>query len=99
VVHPNIGLFGLFAGPHVHIVDPYALGDPLLARLPPLPGWRIGHFERAVPAGYIDSIKSGRNLLTDTAVAMTYEQLKLVTQGPIWSRRRWRAILTLNLRR
>lgn len=97
VVHPNVGLFGFFAGPRVHIVDPYALCDPLLARLPPLPGWRIGHFERAVPVGYTESIRTGQNQMADTAIAMKYEQVKLVTQGPIWSRRRWRAILTLNL--
>ena len=96
VVHHNVGLFGFFAGPAVHVIDPYALGDPLLARLPPIPGWRIGHFEREIPEGYPESVRTGRNVIADTAVAMKYEQLKLITQGPLWSRRRWRAMLTLN---
>jgi len=37
------------------------------------------------------------NQIADLAIARQYEQLKLVTQGPIWNRRRWRAIRRLNL--
>jgi arabinofuranosyltransferase len=93
----NIGLFGYFAGPTVHIVDLMALTDPLLARLPSIRPWRIGHFERRVPDGYLESIRSGKNQIVDLAIAQQYEQLKLVTQGPLWDRRRWRAIRRLNL--
>ena len=96
VVHHNIGLYGFSAGPSVHIVDPYALGDPLLARLPPLPGWRIGHFERAVPDGYVRSIETGQNLITDPDIGNLYWRVKQVTQDPLWSRRRWRAIAAIN---
>lgn len=39
-VWASIGLFGLFAGPEVHIVDPLGIGDALLARQPALPDWR-----------------------------------------------------------
>lgn len=99
VVHANIGLYGLYAGPTVHIIDPFGLGDPLLARLPALPGWRIGHFERAVPDGYAQTIETGKDVIADTAIAMKYERLKLVTAGPLWSRRRWQAIAALNLHR
>jgi arabinofuranosyltransferase len=93
----NVGLFGYFAGPTVHIVDLMALTDPLLAREPAIRPWRIGHFERRLPDGYLETIRTGDNQITDTTTAYTYEQLKLVTQGPIWSRRRWRAIRRLNL--
>ena len=93
----NIGLFGYFAGPTVHIVDLMALTDPLLARQPAIRPWRIGHFERRMPDGYLESIRSGNNQVADFTIARQYEQLKLVTQGPIWSRRRWRAIRRLNL--
>jgi arabinofuranosyltransferase len=93
----NIGFFGYFAGPTVHIVDMMALSDPLLARLPAIRPWRIGHFERTVPGGYLESIRSGTNQIADLRIAATYEQIKLVTQGPVWSRRRWRAIRRLNL--
>jgi len=69
----------------------------LLARQPAIRPWRIGHFERRMPDGYLESIRSGNNQVADFTIARQYEQLKLVTQGPIWSRRRWRAIRRLNL--
>jgi hypothetical protein len=34
--------------------------------------------------------------LPDLTIAGEYEQLKLVTQGEIWSRKRWRVIRRLN---
>ena len=44
----SVGFCGFCAGPDVWIVDYFALGDPLLARLPPIPDpfWRVGHFLR-----------------------------------------------------
>ncbi len=57
----NVGFIGYFAGPEVHIVDLYALCDPLLARLPVSdPGkWRIGHYERELPNGYLANPADG----------------------------------------
>jgi arabinofuranosyltransferase len=54
-----IGVLGFTAGPGFHGIDPLALADPLLARLPVAPGstWRIGHFERTLPDGYEDTVK------------------------------------------
>jgi arabinofuranosyltransferase len=54
-----IGILGFTSGPALHAVDPLALADPLLARLPVTPGttWRIGHFERDLPEGYEDTLK------------------------------------------
>jgi len=54
-----IGLLGFTAGPGFHGIDPLALADPLLARLPVAPGttWRIGHFERPLPGGYEETLK------------------------------------------
>jgi arabinofuranosyltransferase len=54
-----IGLIGFTSGPAFHGLDPLALADPLLARLPVAPGspWRIGHFERALPDGYEETLK------------------------------------------
>ena len=92
----QIGLFGYFAGPEVHVVDVLALGDPLLARLPTQPKWRIGHFERRVPDGYIETLQTGRNVITDIDAAMKYRRLQMITQDPLWSRRRWRAIAAMN---
>ncbi len=81
-----------------HVIEGYALGDPFLARIrfSPTPGWRVGHFERALPAGYIESMRSGKNLLTDPCLRTLYDRLRIVTQGPIWSLARFRAIVALN---
>jgi arabinofuranosyltransferase len=92
-----VGLFGYYAGPKVHIVDFFALGDPLLARLPSRGRWRIGHFRRRVPKGYVQSVRTGRNEIEDLEVATKYEQLKVITQDPLWTRRRWQAIIALNM--
>ena len=97
VVRANIGLFGYYAGPTLHVIDAYGLADPLIARLPALQPWRIGHFERGVPDGYERSIETGTNRITDPQVAALYEQLKTITQGRLWTRARWRAIGRLNL--
>ena len=92
-----IGIDGFRAGRSVHVIDTLALADPLLARLPSRTRWRIGHFERDLPDGYQRSIESGLNHVTDPAIARLYDELWLVTSGPIWSGDRWRAILRLNL--
>ena len=92
-----IGIDGFRAGRSVHAIDTLALADPLLARLPSRPRWRIGHFERDLPDGYQRSIETGLNHITDPAIARLYDELWLVTSGPLWSRERWRAILRLNI--
>jgi arabinofuranosyltransferase len=92
-----IGMVGFYAGPTVHLVDRFALADPLLARLPANPDSRIGHFERRVPPGYIASIRSGKNQIAYARIARYYDDLLLITRGPIWSWARWRAIVRLNV--
>jgi len=93
------GFIGYAAGPGVHFIDKYGLGDPLLARLPAEVPWRIGHFRRRVPDGYEETLQTGRNVIQDTAVATYYERLRTITRGPIWSWRRFRTILAANLGR
>lgn len=98
MVHENIGYLGYFAGPSVHIIDRYALADPLLARLRPIPirNWRIGHFKRAIPAGYEASLLTGQNQITDPDLAEYYKALRYVIAGPLWNWDRMRAIWTLH---
>jgi len=79
----NIGFFGYYAGPGVHIVDLMALIDPLLARLPAIWPWRIGQFERRIPEGYAESTRSGTNRITDFETAVVYDGVRLITQGPL----------------
>ncbi len=95
----NIGYFGYFAGPQVYIVDQFALPDALLARLPmrrDVP-WRIGHFPRLIPAGYVETLHTGRNQIADPRIADYYDRIRLVISGPIFDGRRWSEMLRLNL--
>ncbi|MGC4085121.1 MAG: hypothetical protein QM736_24140 [Vicinamibacterales bacterium] len=95
----NVGFIGYYAGPGSTIIDEYGLCDPLLARLPVEGEWRIGHFYRPAPPGYADSIREDRNRIVDPALARRYELIRRLTRDPLWSRRRWRAILAVNLGR
>ncbi len=99
VIAKRIGMRGLFAGPQVHIVDQLALADALLARLKPDADaeWRIGHFQRRIPQGYLETLKTGRNCLADPQLAAYYDKLALITHGDLLDRQRWLEILKFNL--
>ncbi|RPH60805.1 MAG: hypothetical protein EHM81_05525 [Chloroflexi bacterium] len=94
----NVGFTGYFAGPGVFIVDTYALCDPLLARLraQEQEKWRIGHFDRAIPAGYLQTLKTGENRIKDPHLAQYYDHLSLITRAPLWDLRRLAAIWAMN---
>jgi arabinofuranosyltransferase len=85
---------GFYAGPDVHIIDALALADPLLARLPAKRNlsWRPGHFERAIPSGYEDTIRTGTNALADVRLARYYDHLASITRGDLLS---WQRLLTI----
>jgi arabinofuranosyltransferase len=85
VVDESIGMVGYYAGPQVHIVDQWALADPLLARLPAYRNvhWRIGHFDRVIPEGYLETLRSGENQIADEDLAQFYDKLALLTRGPL----------------
>lgn len=94
----SIGMVGYFAGPRHHIVDQLALSDPLLSRLPARDStnWRIGHIVRDIPDGYVQSIETNSNLITDPSISEFYEVLRLITQGPLFDHARLRAIWDIN---
>lgn len=97
--HGSVGYRGFFGGPKVHIVDYYSLTDPLLARLPAIynPNWRIGHFSREVPEGYLNAaFKGDASLLQDKGLGEYYAHLLVITRGPIWSLERWKQIWKMN---
>jgi arabinofuranosyltransferase len=113
LVADGMGFTGYFAGPVPHLLDPMGLTDPLLARLPiwrdraflapqklaqgmSIP-WRIGHFVRAIPAGYEATLASGVNQIASPALAECWETLALITRAPLTAPGRWRAILRANL--
>jgi hypothetical protein len=49
-----------------------------------------------IPPGYLKTVKSDSNQLQDPALAALYDDLKLATRGPLFSKERWRAIWRLN---
>ena len=54
----DVANYGYFAGPDVHIIDPYGIGDPLMSRMHFPVGtqpWCAGHFMRPIPDGYTDA--------------------------------------------
>ncbi len=83
----TVGFFGYYAGPTVHVLDRYALGDALLARLPAIPRdkWRPGHLDRNVPAGYPETIISGSDRFVDRQLAEYYRLLALLIRAPLFS--------------
>ena len=95
VTRRTIGFFGYFAGPGVHVVDRFGLSDPLLARLPADVGedWRVGHLERPIPAGYLESVRSSRTQVVDPEIAALDRRLRRLTRAPLFDTTRWRAIL------
>lgn len=97
----TLGFRGFQSDPETHIIDVFALADPLLARLPAIDAYRgafrIGHGTRAIPRGYPETLRSGTNQIEDPQLAQLYEKLVLICRGDIWSRERWKAIAAMNL--
>ena len=93
----NIGMFGYWAGTEKIIVDSLAISDPLLARLPSRGFWRIGHFRRRLPEGYLEGLRRGENLLVDPDLRRYYAKLELITRGELLSLERLKTILLMNL--
>jgi arabinofuranosyltransferase len=95
VVRDSIGFVGYFAGPEPHIVDMFALTDPLLARLPAIRGSRVGHYQREIPVGYVESIEAGANRIADPDLSAYYDTLRFVVSGPLFDLRRIAAAVNL----
>jgi arabinofuranosyltransferase len=100
IVYKNIGYFGFFAGPDVHIIDPYGIGDPLMARIPfdsDMGPWSAGHFHRAVPEGYPEAAVDPSSHIKDPELDAYWKKLELVTRGPIFDRPRLAMVARFNL--
>ncbi|HKP60030.1 MAG TPA: hypothetical protein VJV78_25070 [Polyangiales bacterium] len=101
VVVVQLGMRSFIAGPEAALIDPFALADPFLARLPafepePRSEWKAGHVKRPIPEGYVETIESGQNHLRDPKLARLYDEMQLITSGPLWSLSRFGAIWRLN---
>jgi arabinofuranosyltransferase len=93
-----VGYIGYFAGPGTHIIDNWALCDPLLSRIPyrSKGKWRMGHFERKRPQGYEQAVHGDATAIAQPFLARLYGDLLLVTRGPLFAQARWQAIVRLN---
>jgi arabinofuranosyltransferase len=100
-IHENVGILGYYAGPGVHVIDPLALTDPLLARLPMRydVNWRVGHYVRQLPSGYFETVLRGDGtcLMKDQRLCAYYQLLREVTAGPLLSFSRLKALVAMNL--
>jgi arabinofuranosyltransferase len=97
VVGP-LGMNSMTMGPNFHMIDMNSLADPLMTRLPlyDVNTWRIGHFRHVIPRGYLDSIRTGKNLIKNKNIALYYDKLSFVIKGNLWDRRRIVEIWNLN---
>lgn len=91
----NVGLSGYYAGPGVHIVDILALADAFLARLPALPGTRVGHYQRRLPPGYIETVLNVAPTTEIEVLRPLLDDVTLVTRAPLFAEGRWSAIWRL----
>jgi arabinofuranosyltransferase len=87
------GHFALRAGPLVHVVEPW-ICDPLLVRLPlaDRERWRIGHFTRRLPEGYLETLAGAENRLHHPALREYYDALRAVVRDPALDRDRLRVL-------
>ena len=94
-----VGVYGYHAGIDKIIVDPLALTDPLLARMPvTVNWWRIGHFWRNIPPGYIESIMTGSEIIVNPKINQYYKKLKIVTQNNrLFAPERLKTIIRFNI--
>jgi arabinofuranosyltransferase len=100
-VYSTPGYFGFAAGPNKWIIDQMGLCDPLLGRIAgkPHPNAKGGHFMRDLPSGYLETVAMAGNHLSDPMLREYYDALAIVTQGPVFTSRRFSHILDMNLGR
>lgn len=107
LVIEGIGYLGYWAGPGVHLVDPMGLSDAFLARLPIVVDgqlvrpdkntfrgqpWRVGHYYRDVPAGYLEWLRGEPAAFADEELAQLHADVLSITRGELFTRERWSAI-------
>lgn len=93
----NIGFQGYYAGPECFLLDKLGLSDPLLSKLPTKKGWRIGHYPRNIPDGYMESIVSNKILIEDKDLNFYYKKLLILTREDLFDSDRLVEIIKFNL--
>ncbi|MGA8148248.1 MAG: hypothetical protein WB870_11835 [Gallionellaceae bacterium] len=95
VVSSSIGMFGYYGGPTVHNIDRLALSDAFLARLPAIPGTNVGHYQRQVPPGYVETALNAAPATDIEALSPLLNDITLATRAPLFADGRWGAIWRL----
>ncbi|MCB9664484.1 MAG: hypothetical protein H6732_10235 [Alphaproteobacteria bacterium] len=80
----NAGWSGWAAGQDVHVLDDFALGDALLARMPP-DTVAVGHAHRTVPLGYPEWLAGQGEGPLDPRLRAYHAHVARLTRGPLWS--------------
>lgn len=96
IVSCNVGMGAWAGGEKPYWIDPLALTEPFLARLPAKLPSRPGHYERAFPDGYFETVTEGGNRIKDPILGSLYNDVRLAVTGDLWSKSRWEAIYRLN---
>lgn len=99
LVRCNVGMTPYAAGADYIFIDPLALSDGFIARLPAASGSRVGHYERSIPVGYLESRISYNNLLQEPALRRLWDDTHIVLRGDIFTWERFAAIFRLNFQK
>lgn len=83
----------------IHMWDDIALGDAFLTRMKPIVDetWRVGHIQRVIPEGYIETLEYGENVIQDKKIAEYYEIMKVIIKGDLFDLDRLALIIDFNL--
>ncbi|EMO33472.1 putative membrane protein [Leptospira santarosai str. HAI821] len=87
----NVGLPGFYGGPGIHWIDLLGVTDPFLARLPGK-GFP-GHYIRLLPRDYKEYIEEIVVSLSDPELDRFYYEIRLLSEGDIWTKERWKVIV------
>ncbi|XDD51078.1 hypothetical protein AB3N59_04675 [Leptospira sp. WS92.C1] len=90
-VTTNVGLAGYYGGAFIHWIDLLGITDPFLARLPGK-GFP-GHYIRLLPKGYKEFLEETASVLPSPEMDRFYYEIRMLTEGEIGSRERWKIIL------
>ncbi len=99
-IMPFAGMYGYCMNTSNRVIEPTGLVDPLIARMPknPRSPWNSGGGNRIVPAGYLETLTSGENLLQDPDLARYYDKLGVLTRSDeLFSMERIQTIILFNL--
>lgn len=94
-----IGNYGFYTGPYEVIIDPVALSDPLLARLPAASAHleKVGDVTRIIPPGYDRAILGGDMTGFPPPLAEYYQKIQVITRGDLWDMERLKTIILFHL--